>query len=101
MTEARTAGLRTIAEIRQGLEGIGTWAALESSFDALPKTVHRAIEDEFNWGRIACVEPVSEDALAKFQTTPEGKALASEWGVEAPYRVAQVRERMWRVILQL
>ncbi len=47
------------------------------------------------------VPDVSPARIARFQTTPEGRALVAEWGSWAPYYLAQFAARYERLMDRL
>jgi hypothetical protein len=92
----RTAALRTVAEVRRDLEFAGSLADFETGFDALPATVHRAIESDLVAGPEGYVRPASAKEVASWRS-PAGRALLREWGPHAPEKVARATRRFWRI----
>ena len=73
------------------LPGVG------ASWDGLSDTLQGAIAREMAQGLPADVEPLDEEALAKFRLTPTGGILSSWWGRETPYRLGILCGRMDRL----
>jgi hypothetical protein len=92
----RTAALRTVAEVRRDLELSGSWSDFEAAFDALPATVHRAIEGDLLAGSEGWVKPATAAEVATWRS-PAGRALVREWGPHAPEAVARATRRFWRI----
>ena len=91
----KTGALRTVAGVKQELgEGYGSF---EAAFDELPETIIAAVRDNLLWGRINYLPPASDADIARFATTAPGKALVADWGWKAPDKLAQLRERLWRI----
>jgi len=91
----RQAGLRIVTEMRRDLEEAGSWADVEGSFDALPETVHDAVEDALSWR--PSPTSASPESISKFSSLPEQAELAAEWGEAAPAKLATVQARMWAI----
>jgi hypothetical protein len=92
----RTAALRTVAEVRRDLELTDSWSDFEAAFDALPETVHRAVETDLLAGPEGYVRPAPPQAIADWRS-PAGRALVKEWGPHAPEAVARATRRFWRI----
>jgi hypothetical protein len=92
----RTAALRTVAEVRRDLELSGSWSDFEAAFDALPETVHRAIEGDLLAGPEGYVKPATAAQVAAWRSAA-GRALVREWGPHAPEAVARATRRFWRI----
>ena len=95
VTGDKAGALRTVAEVKKEL-GEG-YASLERNFDALPDTVIAAVRESLLWGKVLHLPPASDRGVIRFATTAPGKALVAEWGWKAHEKLAQLRERLWRI----
>lgn len=86
---------RDAADILMPLEP-GEAKAVDRSVSALPEPVQRAARSVLMDRRPVSVDPMDEADMARVLTVPAYRALAREWGHEAPRRLAVLRERLLR-----
>jgi hypothetical protein len=76
--------------------------AFMERFDrSVPDAARLAVYDEIAAGAPTFVQPATEGEVAKFATTPAGKAMVDEWGSDAAENVAKLRARAARLTEQM
>ncbi|NUB42754.1 hypothetical protein GEU84_000010 [Fertoebacter nigrum] len=76
----------------------GARVAVGDSFAALPVSVHSAAFSMLCDRRAVAADPFREEDMQRLATVPAYRALANEWGYDAPRKLAVLQERLWRVL---
>lgn len=79
-------------------EGRATFIA---EFDALPEGVRSTLFSEIALGSAGSARNDSDADVARFASTPEGSALAKEWGHRAHRNLAVIRDRISRILARM
>ena len=94
---------RMVREVNDILVAVDDSArdAVGDSFTALPRTVHAAAFAVLLDRRAVGVAPFHDTDMQRVSQVPAFRALAREWGSDAPRKMAALQERLWRVLDRL
>lgn len=92
--------VRDVNDILGAVDGAER-GVMGDTFAALPSTVHKAAFSMLADRRAVAVDPFNEGAMNEVVAVPAFKALAQEWGYDAPRKLAVVQARLWRVMDRL
>lgn len=92
--------VRDVNDILVAVDGAAR-GVMGDTFAALPSTVHKAAFSMLADRRTVAVDPFHEATMKSVVQIPAFRALAREWGQDAPRKLAVLQERLWRVMDRL
>jgi len=76
-------------------------AAFTAGFDALPEGVRSTLFSEIALGTAGSARNASDTDVARFASTPEGRAMVKEWGHRVNRNLAVIRDRISRILVRM